>query len=70
MIGSRSDRLPERRHSSSWEMAGNRASPAIEASQVAQPGRVRTASRALRAAVAIDPRAAGEVPSTKGQLGG
>jgi imidazoleglycerol-phosphate dehydratase len=24
----------------------------------------------LRAAVAIDPRAAGEVPSTKGQLGG
>jgi len=27
-------------------------------------------ARALRAAVAIDPRAAGEVPSTKGQLGG
>ena len=26
--------------------------------------------QALRAAVAIDPRAAGEVPSTKGQLGG
>jgi imidazoleglycerol-phosphate dehydratase len=27
-------------------------------------------ARALRAAVAIDPRAVGEVPSTKGQLGG
>src|ERR1700719_1947670 len=27
-------------------------------------------ARALRTAVAIDPRAAGEVPSTKGQLGG
>jgi imidazoleglycerol-phosphate dehydratase len=27
-------------------------------------------ARALRAAVAIDPRAAGQVPSTKGQLGG
>ena len=27
-------------------------------------------ARALRAAVAIDPHAAGEVPSTKGQLGG
>ena len=27
-------------------------------------------ARALRAATAIDPRAAGEVPSTKGQLGG
>lgn len=27
-------------------------------------------ARALRAAVAVDPRAAGEVPSTKGQLGG
>lgn len=27
-------------------------------------------ARALRAAVAIDPQAAGEVPSTKGQLGG
>ena len=27
-------------------------------------------ARALRAAVAIDPRMAGEVPSTKGQLGG
>ncbi|MEW6641169.1 MAG: imidazoleglycerol-phosphate dehydratase HisB [Pseudomonadota bacterium] len=27
-------------------------------------------ARALRAAVEIDPRAAGEVPSTKGQLGG
>ena len=27
-------------------------------------------ARALRSAVAIDPRAAGEVPSTKGQLGG
>jgi imidazoleglycerol-phosphate dehydratase len=27
-------------------------------------------ARALRAAVAIDPRAAGEVPSTKGSLGG
>ena len=27
-------------------------------------------ARALRAAAAIDPRAAGEVPSTKGQLGG
>lgn len=27
-------------------------------------------ARALRAAIAIDPRAAGEVPSTKGQLGG
>ena len=27
-------------------------------------------ARALRAAVGIDPRAAGEVPSTKGQLGG
>ncbi|MDB5513826.1 MAG: imidazoleglycerol-phosphate dehydratase, partial [Tardiphaga sp.] len=27
-------------------------------------------ARALRAAVAIDPRNAGEVPSTKGQLGG
>jgi imidazoleglycerol-phosphate dehydratase len=27
-------------------------------------------ARALRAAVAIDPRAAGEVPSTKGMLGG
>jgi imidazoleglycerol-phosphate dehydratase len=27
-------------------------------------------ARALRAAVTIDPRAAGEVPSTKGQLGG
>ncbi len=27
-------------------------------------------ARALRVAVAIDPRAAGEVPSTKGQLGG
>ena len=27
-------------------------------------------AKALRAAVAIDPRAAGEVPSTKGQLGG
>src|SRR6201992_688893 len=27
-------------------------------------------ARALRAAVAIDPRAAGEVPSTQGQLGG
>ncbi len=27
-------------------------------------------ARALRAAFAIDPRAAGEVPSTKGQLGG
>jgi imidazoleglycerol-phosphate dehydratase len=27
-------------------------------------------ARALRAALAIDPRAAGEVPSTKGQLGG
>src|SRR6202795_794907 len=27
-------------------------------------------ARALRMAVAIDPRAAGEVPSTKGQLGG
>jgi len=27
-------------------------------------------ARALRAAVAIDPEAAGEVPSTKGQLGG
>jgi imidazoleglycerol-phosphate dehydratase len=27
-------------------------------------------ARALRAAVAIDPRGAGEVPSTKGQLGG
>ena len=27
-------------------------------------------ARALRAAVAIDPRTAGEVPSTKGQLGG
>jgi imidazoleglycerol-phosphate dehydratase len=27
-------------------------------------------ARALRAAVAIDPRAAGEVPSTKGTLGG
>jgi imidazoleglycerol-phosphate dehydratase len=27
-------------------------------------------ARALRAAVAIDPSAAGEVPSTKGQLGG
>ena len=28
------------------------------------------AARALRAAFAIDPRAAGEVPSTKGRLGG
>jgi imidazoleglycerol-phosphate dehydratase len=27
-------------------------------------------ARALRAAIAIDPRAAGEVPSTKGRLGG
>jgi imidazoleglycerol-phosphate dehydratase len=27
-------------------------------------------ARALRAAVAIDPRAANEVPSTKGSLGG
>jgi imidazoleglycerol-phosphate dehydratase len=27
-------------------------------------------ARALRAAIAIDPRAAGEVPSTKGKLGG
>jgi imidazoleglycerol-phosphate dehydratase len=27
-------------------------------------------ARALRAAVAVDPRAAGEVPSTKGRLGG
>ena len=27
-------------------------------------------ARALRVAVAIDPRAAGEIPSTKGQLGG
>jgi imidazoleglycerol-phosphate dehydratase len=27
-------------------------------------------ARALRAALAIDPRAAGEVPSTKGRLGG
>jgi len=27
-------------------------------------------ARALRAAVTIDPRAAGEIPSTKGQLGG
>ena len=27
-------------------------------------------ARALRAAIAVDPRAAGEVPSTKGQLGG
>ena len=27
-------------------------------------------ARALRAAVAIDPRAAGEMPSTKGTLGG
>jgi imidazoleglycerol-phosphate dehydratase len=27
-------------------------------------------ARALRAAFAIDPRAAGEVPSTKGTLGG
>ena len=27
-------------------------------------------ARALRAAIAIDPRAAGEVPSTQGQLGG
>jgi imidazoleglycerol-phosphate dehydratase len=27
-------------------------------------------ARALRAAVAIDPRAAGEIPSTKGTLGG
>jgi imidazoleglycerol-phosphate dehydratase len=27
-------------------------------------------ARALRTAVAVDPRAAGEVPSTKGQLGG
>jgi imidazoleglycerol-phosphate dehydratase len=27
-------------------------------------------ARALRGAVAVDPRAAGEVPSTKGQLGG
>jgi imidazoleglycerol-phosphate dehydratase len=27
-------------------------------------------ARALRAAVAVDPRAAGEVPSTKGKLGG
>ncbi len=27
-------------------------------------------ARALRAAIAIDPRSAGEVPSTKGQLGG
>jgi imidazoleglycerol-phosphate dehydratase len=27
-------------------------------------------ARALRTAVAIDPRNAGEVPSTKGQLGG
>jgi imidazoleglycerol-phosphate dehydratase len=26
-------------------------------------------ARALRAAVAVDPRAAGEVPSTKGRLG-
>ena len=27
-------------------------------------------ARALRAAVAIDPKAAGEIPSTKGSLGG
>ena len=27
-------------------------------------------ARALRGAIAIDPRAAGEVPSTKGRLGG
>jgi imidazoleglycerol-phosphate dehydratase len=27
-------------------------------------------ARALRAAVAVDPRAANEVPSTKGSLGG
>jgi imidazoleglycerol-phosphate dehydratase len=27
-------------------------------------------ARALRAAAAIDPRAAGEIPSTKGALGG
>jgi imidazoleglycerol-phosphate dehydratase len=27
-------------------------------------------ARALRAALAIDPRAAGEIPSTKGRLGG
>jgi len=27
-------------------------------------------ARALRAAIAIDPRAKGEVPSTKGSLGG
>ncbi|MDB5520525.1 MAG: imidazoleglycerol-phosphate dehydratase, partial [Tardiphaga sp.] len=27
-------------------------------------------ARALRIAVAVDPRNAGEVPSTKGQLGG
>jgi len=27
-------------------------------------------ARALRTAVAFDPQAAGEVPSTKGQLGG
>jgi len=27
-------------------------------------------ARALRAAVSIDPRASGEVPSTKGRLGG
>jgi imidazoleglycerol-phosphate dehydratase len=27
-------------------------------------------ARTLRAAVAIDPRAAGEIPSTKGALGG
>jgi imidazoleglycerol-phosphate dehydratase len=30
----------------------------------------KATARALRAAVAIDPRAAGEVPSTKGTLGG
>lgn len=36
--------------SSSWETAASRVSPAIDASQAAQPGRVRTASRALRAA--------------------
>jgi hypothetical protein len=36
--------------SSSRETAVSRASPAIEASQVDQPGRVRMASRALRAA--------------------
>ena len=32
--------------------------------------RFKGLARALRAAVAIDPRPLGEVPSTKGQLGG